>query len=292
LTIGAPANLRRWAASHLGAGPPPPKGRRPRTDLSPVATAVAFAETTSGFNQRLTYERLMARHVPLSARRDLKPPVFLHLDPEERFPRLTLRRAEDGLASTFGPFRDRRAAEKARAGVHKLVPLRPCDYVFDPDPELPLGLSCLFAQVRSCAAPCLRRVTEAAYRDLARSAVELLTWPDRRGDDAAAVLSPTVASANARGLVIAPTKAGTELYPVVAGSVQEAGRVDVGEGGLETAVAALHWETPVVPGADWPWLAAWLLGPRGRGSYLALRPDATANELRERLGARLEAGSA
>ena len=55
LTIGAPANLRKWAASNLGAGPPPAKGKRPRIDLTPVATAVAFVGTTSAVHQRLTY---------------------------------------------------------------------------------------------------------------------------------------------------------------------------------------------------------------------------------------------
>ncbi len=40
----------------------------------------------------------------------------------------------------FGPFRDRRAAEKARDALHRLFPLRPCDFAFEPDPALPLGL--------------------------------------------------------------------------------------------------------------------------------------------------------
>jgi hypothetical protein len=287
LTIGAPANLRKWAASNLGTGPPPAKGKRPRTDLSPVATAVSYVETTSAFHQRLTYERLMARYVPLSARRDLRPPVFLHLDPEERFPRITLRRAEDGLSSAFGPFRDRRVAEKARAALHKLVPLRPCDYVFEPDPALPLGLSCLYAQVRSCAAPCLGRTTEAAYRDLARRTADLLARPERRDEALAAILPAAVASAYGRGLVVAAGKAGAELYPVHAGSVLEGGRAIVGPEGLDTAVSALHWDTPAFPGGDWPWLAAWLASPRGRGSFLALAPEATAADLVPRLRMRL-----
>ena len=38
LIVGRAANLRRWAATHLGRGRPVPKGRRPPTDLTPVAT--------------------------------------------------------------------------------------------------------------------------------------------------------------------------------------------------------------------------------------------------------------
>ena len=90
--------------------------------------------------------------MPASARRDLKPPAFLHLDPAERFPRVT-RARERASGALYGPFRDRRAAEKARDALQRLFPLRPCDYGFEPDPALPLGLACLYAQVRSCAAP-------------------------------------------------------------------------------------------------------------------------------------------
>ena len=49
----------------------------------------------------------MERHVPRAKRRDLKPPAFLHLDPDERFPRLSVRGAVEDRAHAFGPFRDR-----------------------------------------------------------------------------------------------------------------------------------------------------------------------------------------
>ncbi|HEY6555371.1 MAG TPA: hypothetical protein VI669_18580 [Vicinamibacteria bacterium] len=269
LTIAAPANLRRWAASNLGAGPMAPKGRRPRTDLSQVTTTVGFVVSTSAFHQRLAYERLMALHVPVSARRDLKPPVFLHLDPAERFPRLSLRGADDDLASCYGPFRDRRVAEKARAALHKLVALRPCDYAFEPDPALALGLACLFAQVRTCAAPCLGRASEAAYRELARSAATLLGRPEQRSSEVAAWLPPAIAPADGRGLVIATAHHAVELYPVEAGAVLEEGRIVAGEASLDTTLPALRWITPKTPRRDWPWLAAWLSSPRGRRSYVS-----------------------
>ena len=74
LVVGRPANLRRWAANHLGLGRPVAKGKRPPTDLSPIATAVAFAEATSPFHQRVLFERLMDRHVPRAQRRDPSDP--------------------------------------------------------------------------------------------------------------------------------------------------------------------------------------------------------------------------
>ncbi|HET8648110.1 MAG TPA: hypothetical protein VFO85_21620, partial [Vicinamibacteria bacterium] len=107
LLIGKAANLRRWASTYLGAGPPPRPGRRPPLDLRPVAAAVRYATTTGDFQQRLVFERLMARHVPLSARRDLKPPAWVHLDLADAFPRLSTRsgRAARAGGPLFGPFR-------------------------------------------------------------------------------------------------------------------------------------------------------------------------------------------
>ena len=61
LVIGRPSHLRRWAASHLGAGKRRP-GTRPLTDLRPVARTLEVTVTTSGFHQRLVFERLMARY--------------------------------------------------------------------------------------------------------------------------------------------------------------------------------------------------------------------------------------
>jgi len=271
LLIGRPANLRRWAASHLGRGKPVPKGKRPPTDLSPVAATVAHAATTSPFQQRLVYERLMARYVPLSARRDLKPPGFLHLDPAERFPRISVRRFEEGSPATlFGPFRDRRAAEKARELLHKLHRLRPCDYTFEPDPALPLGLGCLYAQVRTCAAPCLARIAEEGYRALAGRVADELGRPDRRAEGIG--LPAWVAAVGGRGVVVARLPSGVELYPVRAGRVLDQAALLAPADAWEDALGKIRWggedatsaETP----ADWPWLSAWLHSPAGRASFV------------------------
>jgi len=268
LLIGRASNLRRWAASHLGAGRTP-AGRRPRTNLRPVATAVAHAVTASAFGQRLVYERLMAGHVPRSARRDLKPPAFLHLDPNERFPRVTVRGLERGPAGSFGPFPGRKAAERARDALHKLFPLRPCDYAFEPSPDLPLGLGCLYAQVRTCAAPCLSRVSEEAYRALATRAGSLLGGA--AGREEADWLPPWVAAvAGSRGLVVARGRTGLELYPVSEGSVLESACVVGPEADLAASVARLSWETTDVTSDDWAWLCAWLHDPRGSGTYVVV----------------------
>jgi len=211
LVIGRPANLRRWALGHLGLGKPPAKGQRPPVDLSLLATAFVFGEATSPFHHRLLFERVMERHVPRSKRRDLKPPFFLHLDARERFPRLAIRPTAEDPVTSFGPFRDRKAAERALVALHKVFPLRPCDYVFEPHPELPLGLGCLYAQVRSCAAPCLKRTSEPDYRGLASQVVAVLAGGAAPPPGLEAVLPPFVAAAGARGLIVASKGETAEL---------------------------------------------------------------------------------
>ena len=278
LLIGTASNLRRWAASHLGLtrerNAPGGRARRPKTSLAGIASAVAWVETDGPFRQRLVYERLQAALVPVSARRDLKPPAFLQLDPSERFPRVTVR--GEGGAALYGPFRDRRAAQKAKDALQRLFPLRPCDYSFEPDPALPLGLACLYAQVRSCAAPCLERVSEAEYRALAGRAAGWLGRPMSREGQAA--VPATVAAAAGRAVVVDRGRRSVGLYPLRGGRVLEAAAIIVPADELDAATLRLRWPEAGAE-SDWPWLSAWLRSPRARTSFVAVADDCSHAEL-------------
>lgn len=282
LVVGMASNLRRWAATHLGLGKPAPAGRRPKTNLSGIATALGWVETDGAFRQRLAFERLMAPLVPLSARRDLKPPAFLQLDLATRFPRVVVRAAALEPETGYGPFRDRRAAEKARDAVQRTFPLRPCDHAFEPDPALPLGVACLYAQVRSCAAPCLARVGEEEYRELAARAAAWLADPSAR--EAVPSLPPTVASGSACALVVDAGRDSVGLVPVRAGRVLDDALLVTAAGAIEQAVARLAWPAP---GAhdDWPWLTAWLRAPKARAAWLPVRAGEPAAEIAARVRA-------
>ena len=284
LLIGRPANLRRWVATQLGAGKPPKKGMRPPTNLAPITGAVAYVRASSPFAQRLSFERLMARHVPLSKRRDLKPPVYVHLDPAARFPRLAVRPSSALTREhLFGPFRSRQAAQAAIEGVHRLFPLRPCDYAFEPAPDLALGLGCVFAQVGTCAAPCLVRTSEEDYRDLAARAVAALGSPGARPAALATLVPPWAgAVAGARGLIADRAGEAIELYPVVESAVVEEAMATAPAEEVSAAIAALAWTGPPEPRDDMPWLVPWLHGKR-TGVYLDLVPGEPA----ERTAARL-----
>jgi hypothetical protein len=284
LVIGRAANLRRWAAGHLGQGRPPAKGRRPRTDLRPVAKAVRWAATTSAFHQRLVYERLMAEYVKPEARRDLKPTAYIHLDTDERFPRLSVRGPDASPRNLFGPFRDRRAAARAIDALHKLHPLRPCDFTFEPAVDLALGLGCVYAQVRTCAAPCLVRASEDDYRALAVQAQTFLSRPEARAAEVASWAPPWVAAmAGARGLVVEKTRGAIELYPVREGTVLEEASMKVAEGGLPEAVERLRWPAPDPPRDDRRWLSAWLHAPKRTGFYLVVGEADDARALAQKI---------
>jgi hypothetical protein len=272
LVLAAPANLRRWTLANLGLGGPPRPGRRPQTSLRGVASALGWARTAGPFEQRLLYERLMAPLVPIARRRDLEAPVFLHLDAGERFPRLGIRSAADGAAGLYGPFVDRRRAEAAREALHRRFPLRPCDYTFEPDPSLELGLACFFAQVRSCAAPCLARIGEGDYRALAGRAALHLSRPHLREEDDA--LPPTVAAvADRRALVVDRGGRDVGLYPVREGRVLDDAAVRVAATALEGALAELDWSAEAT-GDDWPWLLAWLRSARRRRAWVEVEDPA------------------
>jgi len=292
LVLAPTPNLRKWLAARLGLGPAPAPGRRPPTNLAGVATAVGFARTRGPFERRLLFERLMAAHVPTSARRDLKPPAFVHLDPRARFPRLSVREGDAGAGDVFGPFVHRRAAEKARDVVNRRFGLRPCDFVFEPDPALPLGLGCLYAQVRSCAAPCLGRSSEADYRALGTRVAEWLGHPARRLDAPPAVPTPVSAVGMTRALVVDAGRREVGLFPVAAGRVLEEAAVTVAPEDVADSVRRLQWPSPKTP-SDWPWLARFVASPKGRGSYLLVDPgddrDALAAAARSALPTRLVA---
>jgi hypothetical protein len=268
--VGRPTNLRKWFATRLGRATARKPGVRPPTDLSGVARTLRYIRSRSSFDLRLQFERAMSRRFPDLPRRDLKPPAYLHLDPAERFPRVTIHAGAGGRAGFFGPFRGRPSAEKARHALHKLFPLRPCDFRFDPHPELPLGVGCLYAQVRSCAAPCLCRVGEDDYRGLAREAAQLLAQPSSRPEDIE--WAPRfVTAASARALVAEPVKGGVDLYPVTASEVGLPTHAPAT--GLAEALAAVRWEGARAPGRDEAWLASWIYEKKRRGLYAVFEDD-------------------
>lgn len=282
LLVGRPRNLRRFVASHLGAGPPVPAGKRPPLDLRPVATGLRYRLTGTAFEQRLVYERVMASLVPRSARRDLKEPFYLHLDPQERFPRISIRLGPPKGGSCHGPFRTRALADRALRELHRLYPVRPCDFAFEPSPQLSLGLSCLFAQTRTCAAPCLCRIGEEEYRGLGAEVARFLADATLRSE--LAWLPPFVGALPGRfGLVLIPEGEHVALFPIrdLTVLVDEARIVetkDLGE-------VPIGFDLAPEPADDAAWLTEWLYARKREGLLvLGRRPEGLQRAARAHLG--------
>jgi hypothetical protein len=176
-----------------------------------------------------------------------------------------------GPGPLYGPFRDRRAAEKARDALQRLIPLRPCDYDFEPDPALALGLGCLYAQVRSCAAPCLVRSSEAEYRELARRAERFLSDPGQR-PGAPAALPASLGAAGGRAVVVDRGRRDVGLVPVRGGRVCDDALVTTALDDLERGVLRLEWPEAGA-GEDWAWLTAWLRSPKARAAFVVVAED-------------------
>jgi hypothetical protein len=255
LVIGRPSNLRRWAAGRLGRARPvkPVPGKlppRPPTDLTPIAVAIAHVTTTSPFAQRLAYERLMGQYVPLAKRRDLKRPAYLRLDPDAGFPHLSVVPTPDG-GDVFGPFRDTRAATRARDALYKHFRIRDCDFGFKPERDLPQGLAADVARAL----------------DGASDVAELPAWVRRAGG---------------RSLVVERGRDGLEVYPIVGGGVLDEAAVAVTPDALETSLDGLAWTGVGEPRDDTPWLNAWRHGKRS-GFELPIAAGESASAIAKRI---------
>jgi hypothetical protein len=273
LLIARPADLRRWARSQLGLGRP--RRGRPATDLSGVARSLLWAETGSGFEQRLLCEKLLSANVPAAERRDLPSPFWLCLDPEERFPRVVVSPRPAARGRSWGILASRDAARTARDRLNRQFSLRPCEEEFAPAPDLPLGLACLYAQVRTCSAPCLERIGPGAYRELARRAGDFLSAPGQRPPESGAWLGSSVAPHEARSVVAERVEGGIAAWPVRGARV---GAGVTAESAGE-ALAALLWPAPDAEAPDAAWLVDWLVDRRRTGAYRILGPGEEPCEL-------------
>ena len=132
----------------------------------------------------------------------------------------------------------------------------------------------MYAQTRSCAAPCLGRASEDEYRAVARRALDVLTGP--RDDDPD--LPPWVSARPARAVVVDPVKRGLGVYPVRDGRVLEQAALMCPAEHLEDAMRGLEWPEPDARDEppDWPWLLSWLHAPKRKGRYLVLEREARA----------------
>ena len=105
--------------------------------------------------------------------KDDKQYPYLRLDPNERYPRLTLARSidpKDG-AKYFGPYIGATAVRQALDALGKTFPLRKCALKLPlKNPQRP----CVYHTIGSCLAPCAGLISEADYGELLEHVMEFL----------------------------------------------------------------------------------------------------------------------
>jgi DNA polymerase III subunit epsilon len=162
--------------------------RRARiSEMLAAAERVEAIECAHALEAEIRELRLIAAHKPPYNRRSKFPERVLWLKlTAETYPRLSLVRqlVADGSAY-LGPFRSRRAAELAAAGVYDALPLRQCTHKLSVRRTVP---ACALAELGRCPAPCEHEISPEEYGHRAAEPFRAATR-----DDPAAVVEALLA---------------------------------------------------------------------------------------------------
>ncbi|MEO6966792.1 MAG: hypothetical protein ABI076_13010 [Acidobacteriaceae bacterium] len=160
--ISKTANLRRRMHRLLA---PASAGTR-RLHLGGTVVRLDYSEVGSEFTTSLLLLQAARRYCGERVREHLhlRPPIVLRLTLENAYPRVyvTNRIAQRALASTYGPFPSRAAAERYLDDSLNFFELRRCTETLHPDPAFP---GCVYSEMKMCLAPCFKGCTDERYAE-------------------------------------------------------------------------------------------------------------------------------
>jgi DNA polymerase-3 subunit epsilon len=173
LYVGTSSSIATRVRSYFTAAE-----KRARIDeMLNAAERVDAIECSHALEAEVRELRLIAAHKPPYNRRSKYPErtVWLKLT-VEAYPRLSLVRqiAADG-AAYLGPFRSRRIAELAAAGIYDALPLRQCTHKLSRRTTIP---ACALAEMGRCPAPCEHRISTDDYETRAAAPFRTATVGD------------------------------------------------------------------------------------------------------------------
>jgi len=180
------ADLRRRVTRMLAPPEPSADGTMPqskRLNLRSRVARIEYTVTGSEFESALTlYDASLAIFGGDEARRRLKlrTPYFLRFAVENRFPRVysTNRLSKRSLASYYGPFPSRAAADRYCDAVLDLFKLRRCHEELAPYAEHP---GCIYGEMNKCLAPCNRAHTAEAAAEYSAEAEAVHAFLESHG---------------------------------------------------------------------------------------------------------------
>jgi len=186
--IVATANVREAIRRRLGASDDEETTRR--TDLRGVVERVRWITAGSNLERDVLFleaARELAEATHREACRQWQG-WFLHIDPEEAFPRWTKIALPGWLATKggaappergrlIGPFRDKHAAQKAAETLDDLFDLCRYHHILV---QAPHGLACAYKEMGKCPAPCDGSEEMEAYRERVAEAADFAAGPASR----------------------------------------------------------------------------------------------------------------
>ncbi len=158
--ISKTANLRR--RMHRLLAPSFAGGKR--LHLGGTAVRLDYSEVGSEFATALLMLQAVRRYCGERVRKHLhlRSPSLLRLAWENRYPRMyvTNRVTTRALATTYGPFPSRAAAERYLDDSLNFFELRRCTEELNPDPAFP---GCVYSEMKMCLAPCFKGCSDERY---------------------------------------------------------------------------------------------------------------------------------
>ncbi len=167
--ISKTANLRRRMHRLLA----PSSAGTKRLHLGRRVVRLAYSEVGSQFATSLLLVQATREFCGDRARErlHLRPPALLRLAVENAYPRMYVanRITQRAMASTYGPFASRVAAERFLDDSLNFFELRRCTEELHPDPAFP---GCVYSEMKMCLAPCFMGCTDERYADEAQQVRE------------------------------------------------------------------------------------------------------------------------
>ena len=174
LYVGKAKNLKQRVTSYINVAALPHRLQR----MVAGTASVEVVTTKSEVEALLLESNLIKRLKPYYniVLRDDKSFPYILITGGHSFPRITkYRGAKSAPGEYFGPFASAGAVNQTVNALHRAFPLRSCsDSIFASRTR-----PCLQHQIKRCVAPCVGRVSEAAYATLVGEVREFLSGRSR-----------------------------------------------------------------------------------------------------------------
>jgi hypothetical protein len=187
-TEGRPAqllavkNVRRLLAERLSPEFTAAPGRR--IDYRSLVRRVSWIEVGNQLEADWVYLCLVRQAFPQTYRGTLglSPPWFVHLDPDEQFPKV-VKTSDPTLASgrLIGPMADKHSAGRLVELIESNFELCRYPHVLA---QAPSGRPCAYKEMGRCPAPCDGTISMGMYRQMAERAAVSAARPTNVADEA------------------------------------------------------------------------------------------------------------